>query len=177
MDVNGQNRKDLLTKDNSIAMPRALAVLDSRLYLLDPKFEKLERYDLPKAEKARLIMDNEADLKTFALFKKRRASSHPCTLNNGGCDHLCLPSEKGSHVCACSIGFRKESDVHCVPYTSFAVVTQLDIARGYSFSDAADAMVPISGPAHHILHVDVHVADKWIYWVEFNRGIWNGIFR
>lgn len=32
-------------------------------------------------------------------------------------------------------------------------------------------------PGHHILHVDVHYAQNWIYWVEFNRGIWNGIFR
>lgn len=30
---------------------------------------------------------------------------------------------------------------------------------------------------HHILHVDVHVAQNWIYWVEFNRGVWNGIYR
>lgn len=32
-------------------------------------------------------------------------------------------------------------------------------------------------PGHHILHVDVHYVQNWIYWVEFNRGIWNGIFR
>lgn len=28
-----------------------------------------------------------------------------------------------------------------------------------------------------MLHVDIHYAGKWIYWVEFNRGTWNGIFR
>jgi len=57
------------------------------------------------------------------------------------------------------------------------VVAQLGVARGYSLSDSAEAMTPISGPGHHILHVDVHVAENWIYWVEFNRGTWNGIFR
>lgn len=25
--------------------------------------------------------------------------------------------------------------------------------------------------------MDVHVAQQWIYWVEFNRGAWNGIYR
>lgn len=25
--------------------------------------------------------------------------------------------------------------------------------------------------------MDVHVAQNWIYWVEFNRGTWNGIYR
>jgi len=38
-------------------------------------------------------------------------------------------------------------------------------------------MVPITGLGHHILHVDVHYTENWIYWVEFNRGFWNGIFR
>jgi len=33
------------------------------------------------------------------------------------------------------------------------------------------------GPGHHILHVDFHYTQNWIYWVEFNRGIWNGIYR
>ena len=47
----------------------------------------------------------------------------------------------------------------------------------YYLQDAKEAMVPIAGPGHHILHVDVHYAQNWIYWVEFNRGTWNGIFR
>lgn len=48
---------------------------------------------------------------------------------------------------------------------------------GYSLKDSSEAMVPITGPGHHILHVDVHYSETWIYWVEFNRGTWNGIFR
>ena len=35
----------------------------------------------------------------------------------------------------------------------------------------------IAGPGHHILHVDVHYRENWVYWVEFNRKIWNGIYR
>lgn len=27
------------------------------------------------------------------------------------------------------------------------------------------------------MHVDFHYSQKWIYWVEFNRGNWNGIYR
>lgn len=27
------------------------------------------------------------------------------------------------------------------------------------------------------MHIDVHYEEKWIYWVDFNRGPWNGIFR
>ena len=56
-------------------------------------------------------------------------------------------------------------------------MSQLSLARGYSLEDSAEGMVPISGMGHNILTVDVHVADNWIYWVEFNKDKLNGIFR
>lgn len=30
---------------------------------------------------------------------------------------------------------------------------------------------------HNILHLDVHVAMNHIYWIEFNQGERNGIYR
>lgn len=49
-------------------------------------------------------------------------------------------------MCGCSVGYVKEDDVHCSAYKNFAIVTQLDITRGFSLTDSAEAMVPISGP-------------------------------
>ena len=72
MDVNGNNINTLLTEKDNIAYPKALGVLDSRLYYLDPSFEKIERVDLPKGDNAKMLIDNEADLKTFVIFKKRQ---------------------------------------------------------------------------------------------------------
>lgn len=71
MDVNGGNINTLLSESNNIARPKALAVLDSRLYYLDPSYEKIEKVDLPKGDNPKLLMDNEADLKTFTIFRKR----------------------------------------------------------------------------------------------------------
>ncbi|XP_046995596.1 low-density lipoprotein receptor-related protein 2 [Schistocerca americana] len=175
--TDGANQGALLKEDKNVALPKALGVLDSRLYYLDPVFEKIERVDLPTGGNPKLILDNEPDLKTFTIFRKRQTGNHPCVANNGGCNQLCIPSESNTRVCMCSVGYKKDNEVSCVPYKTFAVVSQLDITRGYSLKDSAEAMVPISGLGHHILHVDVHYAENWIYWVEFNRGIWNGIFR
>jgi low density lipoprotein-related protein 2 len=71
MDVNGANINTLLSESNNIAYPKALGVLDSRLYYLDPSYEKIERVDLPKGDNPKLLIDNEADLKTFTIFRKR----------------------------------------------------------------------------------------------------------
>jgi low density lipoprotein-related protein 2 len=74
------------------------------------------------------------------------ATNHPCMNNNGGCEQLCIPHEGGTRVCSCSIGYKKENEVSCTAYKTFAVVSQLDITRGYSLKDSAEAMVPITGP-------------------------------
>ncbi|XP_066998103.2 low-density lipoprotein receptor-related protein 2 [Anabrus simplex] len=177
MTVDGQEVSDLLTEDDNIALPRALAVYENRLYYLDPKYDKIERVDLT-GENPKHIVDNESDLKTFTIFRKRQVPlTHPCSHNNGGCEHLCIPIGESSRVCSCSVGYKKQNEMNCVAYKTFAVVSQLEITRGYSLEDPSEAMVPISGPGHHIFHVDVHFSGNWIYWVEFNRGMWNGIYR
>lgn len=177
MNTNGDDRRTLLSEKNDIARPKSLAVLDRRLYYLDPLHEKIVRVDLPNGDHPKIIMENEADLRSLTMFKKRSFSQHPCLVDNGGCEQLCIPAESNSRVCACSMGHKKENEVRCKPYRTFAVVAQLDVARGYSLEDSSEAMLPISGPGHHILHVDILYKENWIYWVEFNRGQWNGIFR
>ncbi|XP_043497943.1 low-density lipoprotein receptor-related protein 2 isoform X2 [Polistes fuscatus] len=177
MSTDGRNVRTILSIANNIALPKALAVHESKLYLLDPVYDKIERVDLPNGDNPTTIVDNDSELKTMIIYKKRITGSHPCLVNNGGCEQLCFPSSGGTRVCACGMEYRKVDDTRCEPFKTFAVVSQLDVARGYSLKDAKEAMVPIAGTGHHILHVDVHYANNWIYWVEFNRGIWNGIFR
>ncbi|XP_014481783.1 PREDICTED: low-density lipoprotein receptor-related protein 2 [Dinoponera quadriceps] len=177
MSTDGLNVRTILTAANNLMLPKALAVHDSRLYYLDPRYDKVERVDLPNGDNPVTLIDNDSELRTLTIYKKRATGSHPCLINNGGCEQLCLPASGGTRVCACGMEYRKISDTRCEPYKTFAVVTQLDVARGYSLKDSKEAMIPIAGVGHHILHVDVHYAGNWIYWVEFNRGIWNGIFR
>nr|XP_049706722.1 low-density lipoprotein receptor-related protein 2 isoform X3 [Helicoverpa armigera] len=177
VNTEGNDRKTILSETNAISYPKVIAVLDSRLYALDPLHEKIIKADLPNGDNIKAILDNESDLKSFTIFQKRKMVHHPCSQSNGGCEQICIPGDGGSRVCACSVGYRKENEVNCVPYKTFAVVSQLDLIRGYSIDSSAEAMVPVTGVGHHILHVDVHFAENYIYWVEFNRGQWNGIFR
>jgi len=177
MSTDGVNVRTILTAANNMALPKALAVHESSLYYLDPLYDKIERVDLPNGDNPITIIDNDSELRTLTIYKKRATGHHPCLINNGGCEQLCLPASGGTRVCACGMEYRKISDTRCESYKTFAVVTQLDVARGYSLKDSKEAMVPIAGVGHHILHVDVYYAGNWIYWVEFNRGIWNGIFR
>lgn len=82
---------------------------------------------------------------------------------NGGCQQFCIPSENNNRVCACSVGYKKELDIKCTPHTSFAVVSQVDLVRGYSLSNTLDAIVPISGPGKIIIFKTIHKIDLRMY--------------
>ena len=177
-DVEGNNRRRIISRGSAIGKPVALSVFESRMYYLDTVYEEVARVDLPNGDNKQFLKKNQPDLKTFRLFHKRPTpDNHPCVINNGGCEHICIPSSVNSRVCRCSLGYRKDGETRCVPYKSFAVVSQLALTRGYSLEDSAEGMVPITGPGHNILHLDVHCADNWIYWVEFNKDRLNGIYR
>ena len=51
------------------------------------------------------------------------------------------------------------------------------MARGFGLKDQGEAIMPIAGKGHNILHLDTHVADNWIYWVDFEEDKNNGIYR
>jgi low density lipoprotein-related protein 2 len=54
-----------------IAKPMALAVMERRLYYLDPKFEQVVRVDLPNGENAKVLLSNEPDLRTLNIYRNR----------------------------------------------------------------------------------------------------------
>lgn len=71
IDTTGARRTTILTEANDIAMPKAISVMGSRLYYLDPTYEKLVQVALPSGSNPRVLLENEPDLKTFTIFKKR----------------------------------------------------------------------------------------------------------
>lgn len=119
-----------------------------RLYYLDPQYEKVVRVDLPNGDNPKTLLDNEVKLRTLNIYRKRPLrSNHPCLSNQGGCDHICIPAANNQRTCGCSVGFQKRAndDTHCNPYSSYAIVSQLSLARGFSLKDQGEAMMPISG--------------------------------
>lgn len=74
MNTYGQNVETLLTENNGISLPKALAVYDKHLYYLDPRYEKLERVMIEEPINTEVIMDNEADLKSFVIFRNRQSN-------------------------------------------------------------------------------------------------------
>ena len=81
------------------------------------------------------------------IYKQQSMLQHPCQTNNGGCEQLCIPADSSSRTSACGIGYRKDNDINCISYKTFAVVSQLDVTRGYSLSDSSAASYTTRGCA------------------------------
>ena len=52
----------------------------------------------------------------------------------------------------CTSGYKADGDTQCKPYDRFAIVSQLDIVRGYSIDGAGEAMAPIAGPGNSTVY-------------------------
>ncbi|CAM1327224.1 Uncharacterised protein PB.8386, partial [Pycnogonum litorale] len=179
-DTDGKNRRILLDSEFGLAKPQGLAVYNNRLYLLDSMYEKIVRVNLPSGNGSVVIKENTPGLVTHHIVSRKSNGKHPCVKANGNCEQICIPVSEMKRKCDCGTGFTIEGDTGCKPYKSFAVVSQLDIVRGFSLTDHAEAMQPITvnGPGKdaNILHLDVHVAKNHIYWIQFKRRS-DGIYR
>ena len=100
---------------------------------------------------------------------------------------IIIISGRNERKCGCSVGYKRgDTETECVQYDSYAIVSQLQMARGFDLKEKKEAMVPISGKGHNILHMDFVYEDdesnnknNWIYWVDFESedGGHNGIYR
>jgi low density lipoprotein-related protein 2 len=178
IDTEGKDRKTIVTAGSGIAKPQGLAVYNNRLYYLDSVYEKIARVNLPDGGNSITIEENTPSLSNIKIYSKRPGvENHPCRVGNGGCQQLCIPAENNQRKCLCSTGFRTDGETNCQAYKSFAVVSSLNKMQGFSLEDHAEAIQPLAGSGHNILHIDVNVVKSHIYWVEYNPGERNGIYR
>ena len=75
MNLDGTNRIEILSssKNHPIAKPSGLAVMDRRLYYLDPLYEKVVRVDSEDGSNEKVLLDNESGLRTLNIFRKRQS--------------------------------------------------------------------------------------------------------
>lgn len=172
-------RKKLVT--DNLSKPKSLAVFESRVYFLDPVYERVSKVDLPNGDNLKVLKENEPDLKFLTIWKKRTGGQSCSSPPNGGCDHICIPAERRGVKCGCSLGYKLTSETSCSPYKSFLVVAQNDRIRGVPEEDGSasgrnEAMVPISAVERNILHINFHMRTNYMYYIDYGKNT-NGLYR
>ncbi|KAF3832984.1 hypothetical protein F7725_026649 [Dissostichus mawsoni] len=104
----------------------------------------------------------------------------PLWHHNGGCSHLCLPSNK-THTCACPTGFKKVDHSNCASgLDKFLLFARRTDIRRISFDteDMSDDVIPLAD-VRNAVALDWDAKDGYIYWTDvttdsINRALWNG---
>ncbi|CAH1789469.1 unnamed protein product [Owenia fusiformis] len=151
--------------------PMGVAVHGSKFYYSDRSYETITEVDLADGGNAKILRTNLNRLDVLKAYSERHNDgvTNACSSNNGGCPQLCLPTGRGTKVCACSTGSTLDTDgISCKAYESFLVVSTYEAVRGLSFTgEHDDAMVPVGGSKRYAEHIDVYMSGGFVYWTDY----------
>ncbi|KAL5019464.1 hypothetical protein ScPMuIL_002356 [Solemya velum] len=104
------------------------------------------------------------------------AKKGPCWVDNGGCEHVCIPKSQ-NRVCKCKLGYTLETDgVSCSSDSlvgDFLFLTDTTNGEIYQVSVTnGDVKAFDVENVGNVLGIAYHTQDDSIYWSDFNTGIW-----
>ncbi|XP_032921166.1 low-density lipoprotein receptor-related protein 1B-like [Catharus ustulatus] len=110
-DMDGSHRHKVPNQD--IPGVIALTLFEDFIYWTDGKTKSLSRaHKTSGSERLSLINSwhTITDIQVYHSYRQPDVSRHVCTLNNGGCSHLCLLAPGKLHSCACPTNFYLAAD-------------------------------------------------------------------
>uniref|UniRef100_A0A672G5Y7 LDL receptor related protein 4 n=1 Tax=Salarias fasciatus TaxID=181472 RepID=A0A672G5Y7_SALFA len=179
-DLDGRNRKAVISQ--GLPHPFAITVFEDSLYWTDWHTKSINSANKFTGKNQEIIRNKlHFPMDIHTLHPQRQpAGQNRCGSNNGGCSHLCLPSNK-TYTCACPTGFKKVDHHNCAngldKFLLFARRT--DIRRiSFDTEDMSDDVIPLAD-VRNAVALDWHDKDGYIYWTDvttdsINRALWNG---
>ncbi|XP_018619430.1 low-density lipoprotein receptor-related protein 4 [Scleropages formosus] len=180
-DLDGRNRKAVISQ--GLPHPFAITVFEDSLYWTDwhtKSINSANKFTGKNQEIIRNKLHFPMDIHTLHPQRQPTGGRNRCGSNNGGCSHLCLPSNK-SYTCACPTGFKKIDNFNCAEsLDQFLLFARRTDIRRISFDteDKSDDVIPLAD-VRNAVALDWDAQDEYIYWTDvttdsINRAKWNG---
>uniref|UniRef100_A0A665TZ97 Low density lipoprotein receptor-related protein 4 n=1 Tax=Echeneis naucrates TaxID=173247 RepID=A0A665TZ97_ECHNA len=177
-DLDGRNRKAVI----SLPHPFAITVFEDSLYWTDWHTKSINSANKFTGKNQEIIRNKlHFPMDIHTLHPQRQpAGRNRCGANNGGCSHLCLPSNK-TYTCACPTGFKKVDNYNCASgLDKFLLFARRTDIRRISFDteDMSDDVIPLAD-VRNAVALDWDDKGGYIYWTDvttdsINRALWNG---
>ncbi|CAI5763731.1 low-density lipoprotein receptor-related protein 4 isoform X1 [Podarcis lilfordi] len=168
--LDGSNRKVLI--GSNLPHPFGLTLYGARLYWTDWQAKSIQSADKRTGQNRETLQDNLENLMDIHVFHRHRPSVHTaCTVNNGGCSHLCLlaPLPKG-YSCTCPTGINLQPDGKtCLPgMTSFLIFARRSDIRLVSLDIPyfADVVVSVNVTMKNAIAIGVDPQEGKVYWSD-----------
>ncbi|XP_041374230.1 low-density lipoprotein receptor-related protein 1-like [Gigantopelta aegis] len=125
-----------------------------------------------KTQEVKTIRDKTPHVYAMQIYdpSSRQNGTNACSLRNGGCTQMCLPTGKMSQICKCTAGFNINTidNKTCDGIQSFMLYSTESEIRGFSLDEKdRDALAPVS-KISLASAIDFHAVSDYIYWVDSN---------
>ncbi|KAH9498800.1 Exosome complex protein, partial [Bulinus truncatus] len=118
---------------------------------------------------------NVYDLRVYDP-SSRKETKNKCSINNGGCEQLCIPKPDQGIVCECTVGYKPVGSTRCQGIDTFLLYTQASEIHGLTLDSPTPALASIS-KISRATSVDFHASNGQIYWVDSDLRLISRIKR
>ncbi|XP_027007977.2 low-density lipoprotein receptor-related protein 4 isoform X2 [Tachysurus fulvidraco] len=166
----GSDRQVLI--GSQLPHPFGLTLHGDKIFWTDWQSKSIESADKLTGLGRSTLVDNLENLMDIHMFHRHReAVQTACSVNNGGCSHLCLlaPAPKGSS-CACPTGINLQVDGKtCTPgMNSFLIFARRTDIRMVSLDIPyfADVVLAVNGSMKNTIAIGVDPREGKVYWSD-----------
>ncbi|CDW53518.1 Low-density lipoprotein receptor-related protein [Trichuris trichiura] len=178
-DFEGKGKETLFDGD-SLFQPLGLYVFDNKLFFADSAHGSIFSGNLPskghlETFKAEKLIDNVPDVVSVRVFHSRPFVQHMCQLNNGDCEHLCVPVTNNYRKCLCDLGYKLDGATRCKRFSSFLIAATSRELLGFS-PDGGKSMAMSPIPGTKLISIGAEVRSSNIFFADI-AGVRRGISR
>ncbi|XP_015265029.1 PREDICTED: prolow-density lipoprotein receptor-related protein 1 [Gekko japonicus] len=182
--LDGSGFEVLESMKSHLRKATALAIMGDKLWWADQAAEKMGTCNKKDGSEAAVLRNSTTLVMHMKVYDEsiQQLGTNPCSINNGDCSQLCLPTSETSRSCMCTAGYSlKTGQQSCEGVGSFLLYSVHEGIRGIPLdpNDKSDALVPVSGTSLAV-GIDFHAGN--IYWTDQGFDVievarLNGSFR
>ncbi|NWU72680.1 LRP1 protein, partial [Pterocles burchelli] len=168
--LDGSSLEVIESLKGQLSKATALAIMGDKLWWADQASERMGTCNKKDGTEVTVLRNSTTLVMHMKVYDEsiQQAGTNPCSLNNGDCSQLCLPTSETSRSCMCTAGYSlKSGQQSCEGVGSFLLYSVHEGIRGIPLdpNDKSDALVPVSGTSLAV-GIDFHAENDTIYWVD-----------